>query len=541
MLLILGMSVSRRALLRSTGALIAPLLLSRALRGTGESAQLNVRDYGARGDGKGKDTSAIQAAIDAAGRSGGTVYLPPGKYVSGTLRLRDRITLRLAAGATLIASADDADFDPYEVLDYDSFADRETTDFRFALLQGRALKAVGIFGPGRIDGNRTGRGGPKPIALKQCRDIQIRDLTIDNAPNYNIGLLGCDNVDIVGVTIRNGYSDGIDPDCCRNVRIADCRIESRDDAIVAKASFALGVRGSTENVLVTDCALINVRNALKLGTESSGDFKNIVFRNCTISARAEGRKPYPDGWKPWPSAGISLVTVDGGSLEHVRVSGITMAGVRVPLFVRLGRRGRGQKVPAAGELKDISIAHIVATGATWPSSITGIAGHPISNISLEDIRIAGKGGGKAALLSRDVPEREKQYPDATMFRDLPAYGLYCRHVKGLRADQVDLKVEQPDARPAVVLEDVRETDLRAIEATPPADGGPVFWLRSVRDGKLHGLRPRAGTKKLVRLSGGDTARIRLVGNDFSRVEQAVTVDPEVDARAVRAEGNVTRR
>src|SRR6266540_4320512 len=420
------MSVSRRALLRSTGALIAPLLLSRALRGTGESAQLNVRDYGARGDGKGKDTSAIQAAIDAAGRSGGTVYLPPGKYVSGTLRLRDRITLRLAAGATLIASADDADFDPYEVLDYDSFADRETTDFRFALLQGRALKAVGIFGPGRIDGNRTGRGGPKPIALKQCRDIQIRDLTIDNAPNYNIGLLGCDNVDIVGVTIRNGYSDGIDPDCCRNVRIADCRIESRDDAIVAKASFALGVRGSTENV---------------------------------------------------------LVTVDGGSLEHVRVSGITMAGVRVPLFVRLGRRGRGQKVPAAGELKDISIAHIVATGATWPSSITGIAGHPISNISLEDIRIAGKGGGKAALLSRDVPEREKQYPDATMFRDLPAYGLYCRHVKGLRADQVDLKVEQPDARPAVVLEDVRETDLRAIEATPPADGGPVFWFRSVRDGK----------------------------------------------------------
>jgi hypothetical protein len=177
----------------------------------------------------------------------------------------------------------------------------------------------------------------------------------------------------------------------------------------------------------------------------------------------------------------------------------------------------------------------------WPSSITGIPGHPISTISLTDVRIAGKGGGKATLPSRDVPEREKQYPDATRFRDLPAYGLYCRHVEGLRIDQLDLTVDQPDVRPAVVLDDVRETDLRAIAATPPADGAPVFWLRSVRDGKLHGLRPRAGTKTLVRLSGADTARVRLVGNDFRQVERAVTVDAEVDARAVRTEGNATRK
>src|SRR6266540_2617439 len=283
--------LSRRAVLGWSGILVAPTIPLRALSAAGDSTLLSVRSYGAKGNGKTKDTRAIQGAIDAAGKSGGTVYFPAGEYVSGTLHLRTRVALRLAAGAILIASADDADFDPYEELGYDSFADRETADFRFALLQGRAVQHVGIFGPGRIDGNRAKRGGPKPIALKQCRNIQIHELTIDNAPNYNISLLGCDKVDIVGVTIRNGYADGIDPDCCRNVRIADCRIESRDDAIVAKASFALGVRGSTENVLVTDCALINVRNALKLGTESSGDFKNIVFRNCTISARAEGRKP----------------------------------------------------------------------------------------------------------------------------------------------------------------------------------------------------------------------------------------------------------
>src|SRR6266849_8335605 len=338
----MAMSLSRRALWGRTGILLAPRFLSRPRWAAGESAPLNVRNHGAKGDGRTKDTRAIQAAIDAAGKSGGTIAFPPGEYVSGTLRLRSRVALRLAAGAVLIASPDDADFDRYEELGYDPFADRETTDFNFALLQGRALQDVRIFGPGRIDGNRRSRGGPKPIALKQCGKIQIHDLTIDNAPNYNISLLGCDGVDIVGVTIRNWYSDGIDADCWLNVRIVKGHVRSRDDAIVAKASFALGVRRSTENVLVSDCALVNVRNALKLGTESIGNFKNIVFRDCTISARPEAWKPYPAGWKPFPSAGISLETVDGGSLEQVRVSGITMVGVRAPIFVRLGRRGRGQ-------------------------------------------------------------------------------------------------------------------------------------------------------------------------------------------------------
>lgn len=534
------MNLSRRALVARTGILLAPWLLSRTRRAAGES-QLDVRSFGATGNGRTKDTRAIQDALDTAGRSGGTVHVPPGEYLSGTLRLRSRVTLRLMAGAALVASPDDADFDRYEVLGYDAFADRETTDFNFALLQGRGLQDVRIVGPGRIDGNRTRRGGPKPIALKQCDKIQIHDLTIDNSPNYNISLLGCDGADIVGVTSRNGYSDGIDADCCRNVRIIKCRVESRDDAIVAKASFALGVRRSTENVLVADCALVNVRNALKLGTESVGDFKNIVFRDCTISARPEAWKPYPEGWKPLASAGISLETVDGGSLEQVRVSGITMTGVRAPIFVRLGRRGKGPG-PDAGALKNVSIVRIAATGALWTSSITGIPGHPVADISLTDIRISGKGGGKARSLAREVPEFETRYPDAAMFNDdLPAYGLYCRHVTGLRLDGIDLKVDKPDARAAVILEDVRKADLKAVVAAPPAAGGPVLWLRSVRDCLLHRSRPRAGATTFVRLSGAETAGVRLEGNDFSQVERAAIVDPEVDATALRMEKNVMRK
>jgi polygalacturonase len=183
------------------------------------------------------------------------VDFPPGAYLSGTLRLRSRVTLRLEAGAMLIASRNDADFDLVEELPYETFADPETSDFRFALLQGRDLTHVAIVGAGRIDGNRSGRNGPKPIALRRCRNVAIRDVTVLNAGNYNVSLLGCDGVDIQGITIVNGYSDGIDADCCENVRIRDCRVESRDDAIVLKASLALGVRRPTRNVTVSNCHL----------------------------------------------------------------------------------------------------------------------------------------------------------------------------------------------------------------------------------------------------------------------------------------------
>ena len=513
--------------------------MSWPLRAGSEPAPRSVRDYGARSDGKTNDTAAIQAAIDAAA-SGGVVLFPPGDYVSGTLRLRSRLVLRLAAGATLIASPDDADFDPYEKLAYESFADRETTDFNFALLQGRRLQHVSIIGPGRIDGNRRSRGGPKPIALKQCRHVTIRDLTLENAPNYTISLLGCDHVDIRGVTIRNGYADGIDPDCCRYVRIAGCRVESRDDAIVLKSSLALGVRRSTEYVVVTDCDLVNVRNGLKIGTESSGDFTNIVFRNCTLSGRTEFWKPLPFDVRPFPSAGVSIQNVDGGRLEHVVVSGITMVDVRAPIFVRLGERGQGQAVPEAGELTKITISNVVATGAEWTSSITGIPGHHVSDIALDNIRITAKGGGDAALVTRPVPEREREYPDAARFRNLPAHGLYCRHVTRLRLERTMLTVAEPDARPALILDDVREATVRAMVATAPPDAGPVAWLRSARDCLLGDIRA-TGAQTLIRLSGAETARVRVVGAASSAAEPVVLLDRDVDATALSTEGGVTRR
>jgi hypothetical protein len=532
-------TLSRRVFLGGVGVFTASCLVSWPRRAWTAPAPRSIRDHGARGDGKANDTAAIQAAIDAAA-PGGVVFFPPGDYLSGTLRLRERLVLKLAAGATLVASPEDADFDPHEKLDYDSFADRETTDFSFALLQGRRLQHLSIIGPGRIDGNRRSRGGPKPIALKQCRHVTIRDVTLENAPNYNISLLGCDDVDIRGVTIRNGYADGIDPDCCRRVRITGCRVESRDDAICLKSSLALGVRRSTESVVVTDCDLVNVRNGLKIGTESSGDFRNVVFQNCTLSGRAEIWKPSLLDVRFFPSAGVSIQNVDGGRLEQVVVSGITMMNVRAPIFVRLGARGWGQAVPAAGALTKITISDLVATGAEWTSSIMGVPGRDVSDIALSDIRITGKGGGDAALVSRPVPERDREYPDAARFRNLPAHGLYCRHVTGLRVERTTLTVDESDARPALILDDVRSATVKDLAATAPSDGGPVAWLRSTRDCLLDGIRsPKAQT--LARVSGGETARVQVVAGAAGSAPQVVLLDPDVDATALRTRGAVTAK
>jgi polygalacturonase len=513
---------SRRSFLLRAGLLAGPYLVPGIAWG-GDGAEVDVRAHGARGDGRADDTRAIQSAIDHAARSRGTVRVPAGEYVAGTLHLRSHLTVYLDAGASLIASRRDDAFDAPEPRRPRPVADSETADHRFALLQGRGIEAITLVGPGRIDGNRRSRAGPKPIALRECRNVRIRDLTIDNAGNYAVALLGCDDVEIVGLVVRNGYSDGIDPDCCRRVRIAGCRIDSRDDAICLKTSLALGVRRPTEDVTVTGCHLTTHHNALKLGTESSGDFRDIVLRDCTIVGR---RHP----WKGDLSSGIALETVDGAVLERVAVSGIRMDGVRAPIFVRLGQRGRGQTVPAAGRLTDVSISSVVATGATLASSITAVPGHAVRGISLSDVRVMSVGGGAPELASRPVPEHARRYPDATMFHELPAHGLYCRRVVGLRLQGIELAVERADARPAVVLQDVRDADVSAVRvAAPPASGG---WAA---DGTLTTVQDTA-TSAVVRVTGRDSARIRLGESVHRAHDTAVSVAPDVPAVAVRLDG-----
>mgnify|MGYP002381304584 CR=1 FL=1 len=407
-------------------------------------AAYNVRDFGARGDGRTKDTAAVQKAIDeAAAAGGGTVVAPAGRYLCGTIHLKSNVTLQIESGATVAASPDDSDFDRYETLAFKSVSDNETTYFHYALLAADDVQHIAIVGEGAVDGNRTKRGGPKTIALKRATGVTIRGITVKNSPNYSISMLGCDDVVIDGVTVLNGYSDGIDPDSSRNVRISNCSIDSYDDAICPKASPSLGYARSTENLTVTNCVLRTNCSNFKFGTESSGGFKNVAVSNLVMLPRETGRPPI---------SGIALESVDGAVIEGVVISNISMRGVRAPIFLRLGNRGRGLDPKVPGSLRGVSISNVIATGASVTSSITGLPGVPVRDVVLSEIMIRDAGG--ATSPPPDPDELAEKYPEATMFGTLPAYGLYVRHADGLTLRGVQVFAEAPDARPPLALKDV---------------------------------------------------------------------------------------
>jgi polygalacturonase len=489
---------------------------------------LDVRDFGAVGDGRTDDTATIQRAIDRChARGGGIVRLPAGTWVSGTLQLRSHMTIELAAGAVLLASSRDEDFAPHERLPFETGSDGETTDFAHALLAGRDLERIAIRGSGVIDMRRERRFGPKPIALKRCRFATVQGITIRRSPNYCVSLGGCEDVLIEGVTIRAAYADGIDPDCCRRVRIANCDIESDDDALCLKASYLLGVRGVTEDVVVTNCRMRSPSNCFKLGTESTGDFRQIVVSNCVFggslpedhdaSAAAEG-------------GGIAILMVDGGTVDGVMVSNVVMRNVRAPLFVRLGNRGRDQPQPAPGELRNVTISGVMAVGATDTGSIAGLPGHPVQGIILENVRI-GTAGGSRRGGGLDVPERAAHYPKVTMYGDLPAFGLYVRHARDVSLRNVELTVERRDARPALIADDVAGLHVARLTGGPGKSDGPVLWLNDVCGGLVEGGVAPEGGGVFVRVTGETTRRLTLAGDAYWTPD-SIDLAPEVAPDAV---------
>jgi polygalacturonase len=433
----------------------------------------NVLDYGARGDGRTLDTSAIQKAVDACAASGGGVaLLPSGDFISGTIVLRDRVTLRIAPGATLTASPRIEDFQPFPAADVAKIAIDGSTQNKgngpYHLIHGEGVHDVAIDGGGAIRGAGPaywdkGRDGqpvsrrPRPsplIEVVASHGVRIEDVTISDAAGWTIHPLESDGVTIRNVRIFNDpmgpNTDGIDIDSSRNVIVSDAHIEAGDDCVVLKTT---GRRGgnipATENVLVSNLVCSSDDQGFKIGTESLGDFRNIVLNGATIYQA-------PGFYRP-PTTAISMSMVDGASFENVVVSNVVITGAHTPLFLRLGNRGRGQLTPIPGRLKHVVFSNIVATGGDFASSITGIPGHPVEDVSLSDVSLAMKGGGAVAA-AQPVPEAEVAYPHAPMFGTLPAYGLYVRHVRGLSMRNVRLSVEAADGRPAFVLDDVTRAD-----------------------------------------------------------------------------------
>ncbi len=501
----------------------------------------DVRTFGARADGAVLDTAAINKAIDACNAAGGGVaYMPPGTYHSGTVVLKSNVTLYLEAGAKLLGSKRVEDYTLHEGPPAKGDANQKH------LIFARDAENVGVAGPGCIDGQGpafwvpSGRAVPPPedswrdvatydwkpldrasplLEFYNCRNLRIEDVRIVNASGWTLRPIQCDNVVIRGIHIKNPVigpnTDGIDPTCCQNVFISDCLIDTGDDAICLKSESPYGgpVRVS-KNITITNCVLTCCCNGLKFGTATRGGFENVTFSNSVIfnedvDARAR------------VISGIALECVDGGYVEGVTISNIRMQRVRTPIFLRLGnRRPRADGRP--GTLRGVMIDNVHATGAILTSSITGVPGFEVDDVTLSNIRIDSEEGGKAEWVERAIPEVEKSYPEARMFGRLPAYGFYCRHVNRLRMRGIEIGAAPAEARPAIVCDDVKSLDIDGLRCAEVAGGQPVVKLIQTQRAFLRGCFAPAGTKTYVVAEGDRAGKVVLTGSDMSGAAYAVS-------------------
>ena len=482
----------------------------------------NVRDFGAAATGQLLDTRALQSAIDAAAQSGGLVYFPPGVYLSGTLTLKSHVSLHLESGAVLLGSTDLAHYPPVQPA-LRSYTDVYTNQ---SLLYGENLEDVSLSGRGTIDGQgahfkrlRDYRNRPYLIRMVNCQHVQVADLTLLDSPMWVQHYLACKNVSIRGLTVHsrcNANNDGLDVDACERVCISDCDIVSGDDAVALKSTLNRPCR----DVVVTNCVLSSLCNALKLGTESVGGFQNIAISNCTV---------YDTGL-----AGLALEAVDGGGLENVTVANIVMRNAKGVIFLRLGNRARpayaGAPTPGLGFFRNVVISDVQATGAdSVGCAIAGLPDRAMENITLANTRIQFQGGGTRADASRHIPELPAGYPEYRMFGVLPASAFYCRHVKNLRLLNTWVAFEREDLRPALVCEDAVE--LRVSDLAAP-NSNPMLVLRDVRDAWLEASRAPRGNGAYLRLEGNQTHDIRVADNDLRASREPFDLGPGVPPEAV---------
>lgn len=515
------------------------------------------RAYGASGDGKALDTSAINAAINACHRAGGgVVYLRPGTYLSGTVVLKSNVTLYLDAGATILGSTEIHDYTPQP--GPDPAGDAGQNHLIFA----READNVSLAGPGTIDGQGrsfwvpSGRvtprkedlwkdvatydwkPRPRPSPMMEfvgCRNLHLQGLRIVNSAGWTMRYINCDKVFVQEITVKNPIigpnSDGMDISNSQNVFVSDCLLEVADDVICLKSENPYGDSiPLTKNIVIANCVLSSCCNGLKIGTMTQGGFENISFANSVIF-----NDNVPLNQRI--IAGIALEMVDGGWVEGVTITGIRMQRVRTPIFLRRGNRTpRPDGTP--GTLRGVMIDGIHATGSILTSSITGIPGFAVEDVILSNIRIDSEERGPEQWASLAVPEQVAQYPEARMFGRLPSYGFYCRHVRGLRLRDVVLGVAAGEARPAIICDDVAHVEIAGLRSPKISSQEPAIRLIQSKNIWIRDAQAPEGARALVELAGSQTSGVLLSGCDLRHTETPVATSHDVPENAAALAGNI---
>lgn len=438
------------------------LLLAVVATFASQAKVYDILDFGAVSDTTRLSTQAIQRAIDVCSEAGGgIVNVPTGDYKTGSLTLRSHVTLNLENGATLYGSTDINDYVPV-TSDYVSLRTGIPT---IQLIYGDGVENVAITGRGTIDGrgkafpklswNDEGITRPHLLRIIRGTDINITGITLKNSGCWMQHYLACDRLRIDGITVknRNNYNnDALDLDGCHDVTVSNMIADSDDDAITLKSTSPR----LCEDITISNCVVSSHCNAIKLGTETNGGFRNIIIRGIVVKPSADQSSQY-FGYKGGIGhSAISLEIVDGGEMSNVDIGDVTIRGTESPIFIRLADRARAYSkdhpVEGVGSISGV-VLHDILIDRAGPSgsSITGLEGHPVTDVLLHDITIRHAGGQPVTAAPTD--EKRAEYPESTMWGILPAQGFWLNHARDITFRNVKVMAASPDERPVYVMND----------------------------------------------------------------------------------------
>ncbi|NNE26464.1 MAG: glycoside hydrolase family 28 protein [Saprospiraceae bacterium] len=448
----------------------------------------HVADYNIKNDGVTKNTEALQSMIDSVSNNGGgRIIFSKGTYLTGSFNLKSNVELHLAKDAVLLGSTD---FNDHKVLE---------RSYQRGLILSSYQDNISITGEGTIDGQGRAAALHVDSLYHNGHDDKIKYNHVENRPRFHmrpmiISFVGCTNVLVEGVTLKDAASwvqhydrcrklrikdikvvsdaywnnDGIDISDCYNVQVLNCDINSSDDGICLKSHFEDEI---LDSVYIANCRVRSSASAVKFGTKSLGGFKNVIIKNIEV-------------YDTYRSA-IAIESVDGGVLENIVIDGIKATNTGNAIFIKLGDRepDKGKSTLKNAILKNIDVdvaferpdykydlrgPALPFFHNIFPASITGMPGHNVENVILENITISYPGRGNKALayspLERldDVPESASDYPEFSMFGELPSWAFYVRHVDGLIMQNINLQLREKDYRPAFVFDDVQNLMLHQV-------------------------------------------------------------------------------
>lgn len=476
------------------------------------TSEYNVREYGAVGDGTNLDSAGINRAIAAAAAAGGgTVRVPAGVYLSGSIHLQNNIHLLIDAGATVLGAPQSLNaYDETEPFTLGGYQDGGHCFFHNSLLWGENLTNVSVTGQGMINGGGMVRDdavlddmvgfnhfdppvtnaappvrlGNKAIALKLCRNVLLRDVTIFHGGHFAVLVTGCDDLTVDNVTMDTDR-DGIDIDCCRNTVVSNCRINSpNDDGLCPKSTFVLGERRLTENLTIVNCQVSGFEEGtlldgtmkpsrgrvgrIKFGTEASGGFRNCTVANCTFRH----------------CRGLALEEVDGGLLENITIQNLALMDVTdYAIYLTTGKRDRTPGNTTPSRLRNILISNVTAdlVGKMNGIQIMGLPEQPIENVRLENIHLTSDGGGTAKDAARVPKELGTGYPEPGKLGTLPAYGIFARHVKNLELANISCGFRTNELRSAASFADIQGLEIDNFKPQTAPGVKPAIFADDVKD------------------------------------------------------------